>query len=114
MLGRIPLLVALLASLALAGQASAHGRDAVINGVVIGGSIAVHGRYGHVPVSVEIGAPPPRVVYYEPYPHYYQPPVYYHPYPVVITPHYKYKSPYHRHHYRRHPHHRGYYAAPRW
>ena len=107
MLSRIPLLIALVASLALAGQASAHGRDGVIDGVVIGGSIAVHGRYGHVPVSVEIGAPPPRVVYYEPAPVYYQ------PYPVVVEPYYGHRHK-HRHHHRRHHHdHRDYYG-PRW
>lgn len=124
MTGRVPLLAVLVASLALAGEASAHGseRNAVIAGAlvgaVVGGVIVANSRYDRVPVYVEIGAPPPPV-YYEPYPRYYQaPPVYYHPYPVEVRPYYQYgpghKFRQHKHHYRKHQrHNRGYYA-PRW
>jgi hypothetical protein len=123
MTGRLPLLAVLVASLALAGEATAHGaeRNAVIAGAVVGavvgGVIGANSRYDRVPVYVEIGAPPPHV-YYESYPRYYQaPPVYYQPYPVEVRPYYQFR-PNHsfrqQHHYRRHPrHNRGYYA-PRW
>ncbi|MCY1547685.1 hypothetical protein D9M68_837540 [compost metagenome] len=112
MIGRIPLFAVLVASLALAGQASAHGynRDAAIAGVivgaVIGGVIGANTRYAPAPVYVEIGPPPP-VVYYERYPVY-------RPYPVVVEPYYQYRPhhPKYRHH-KHHRHHRGYYA-PRW
>ncbi|MGH8353416.1 MAG: hypothetical protein ACRERY_07765 [Pseudomonas sp.] len=114
MIGRLPLLAVLVASLALAGQTPAYGshRDAAIAGAVvgavIGGAIIANSR-GRVPVHVEIGVPPP-VVYYEPYPVYYEPyPVYYAPYPVVIEPRYKHRH----HHHKHHRHYRDYYG-PRW
>lgn len=125
MRGRITVMALLLASLTLTGAAQASERNAVIVGAavgaLIGGSIAVQGYHGHVPVYVEIGAPPPRVYYYpaapryyyEPRPYYYEPRPYYRPYPVIVAPHYRYKH-HHKHHYRKYSRDRGYYASPRW
>lgn len=114
MLKRIPLVVALVACLALAGQATAYGseRNAAIAGAVVGavvgGAIVANSRYAPEPVYVEMAPPPPRVVYYEPEPVYYQ------PYPVVVERHYYGHRHKHRHHHRRHHHdHDGYYG-PRW
>lgn len=114
---RIPLLIALVACLALAGQATAYGseRNAAIAGAVVGavvgGAIVANSRYAPAPVYVEVAPPPPPpVVYYEPRPVYYQ------PYPVVVEPHYGYRHKHHKHHRRHHRHgHPGYgYYAPRW
>lgn len=114
---RIPLLIALVACLALAGQTTAHAseRNAAIAGAVVGavvgGAIVANSRYAPAPVYVEVAPPPPRVVYYEPEPVYYQ------PYPVVVERHYRHGHG-HKHHYRHHRRHhrhdhRGYYG-PRW
>jgi hypothetical protein len=120
MRGRTFIFALLGASLALLGHTSAYAshNHAVIAGAVVGavvgGSIVANSRYGYPPVHVEIGAPPPRVVYYEPYPVYYQPHPYYRPYPVIVGPHYKFRHHHHKHHYRWHRGgHPGYYA-PRW
>ncbi|MDM8348158.1 hypothetical protein P8H27_04525 [Pseudomonas sp. sp1636] len=124
MIGRIPVLAVLVASLALAGEASARGseRNAVIAGAVVGamvgGAIAAHRRYERTPLYVEIGAPPAHG-YYRPYPRHYQPPaLYYRPYPVEVRPYYQYRPRqqlrHHRFHYRKHQrYHRGYYAPRR-
>ncbi|MDA7088005.1 hypothetical protein PH586_16565 [Pseudomonas sp. SA3-5] len=129
MIARIPILAVLVASLALAGEASARGSDhnaviaGAVVGAVVGGAIVAGSRHDRVPVYVEIGAPPP--VYYDSYPRYHQPPpVYYRPYTVVVEPRYQYRSGHkfrhhNRHHYRndryrRHQRHNRDYYAPRW
>lgn len=105
---RIPLLIALLACLALAGQATAHAseRNAAIAGAVVGAVIVANSRYAPAPVYVEVAPPPPRVVYYEPQPVYYQ------PYPVVIAPYHGHGHKHHHHKHHRHGH--PAYYAPRW
>lgn len=124
MIARIPVLAVLVASLTLAGEATARGaeRNAVIAGAavgaVVGGVIVANGRYNRLPVYVEIGTPPPHV-YYESYPRYYQPPpVYYRPYPIEVRPYYQYRPNHrfrqHQHHYRKHRRHYRGYSTPRW
>lgn len=122
--GRISLLAVLLGSLALAGMpaAQASDRNAVIVGAtvgaLVGGSIAVQARHGHVPVYIEIGAPPPAY-YYPAYPRYYAPPpVYYRPYPVrpypvIVAPRYYFNPHQHKHHYRKYQRRQPGYG-PRW
>ncbi|UTW09333.1 hypothetical protein [Pseudomonas benzenivorans] len=128
MLGRFSLVSLLLASLVISSDASARGsrHDAAVAGAlvgaVIGGVIVANSRYERAPVYVEIGPPPPRVIYYEPYRGYYSPPrAYYHAYPRVVEPGHGYKPRFHKHHHRhhhkhhhrRHHRHGGYYGS-RW
>lgn len=106
MIGRLPLLAVLVASLTLAGQAAAHGsnKEAVITGAVVGavvGGVLAGGRYDPHPVYIE-----PRVVY-EPYPVYYERRPLYRSHSVVIVPRHHYKS----RHYKHHRHHR---RSSRW
>lgn len=86
MLRSIPKVALLIGALAVAGQASAHGRwgpgpalfGAVVGGAIIGSVISSHDQR---PVYVQ------QPVYAQPPPVYVQaPPVYYQPQPVYVPP----------------------------
>ena len=75
MLRRITQVVVLAGCLAIAGQASAHGRGpgpaffGAVVGAVVGGAI-ISNSYAREPVYVQGPPPPPPVVYYQPAPVY--------------------------------------------
>lgn len=85
MIRRTAQIALLVGSLTLAGQVSAHGRDAAVAGAIIGATVAGAMIYGSRPAAAPVYVAPPPVYYAPPPPVYYAPPppVYYAPPPVV-------------------------------